>query len=134
MSNDPIRYYGYAVNPDELEDSDDGIEAILPDDKVVMVTSWLRIRAGAAGTGEGTTSSETWEWKFIRQAAQGTYKLVKSLPAAVKKEVARREQAKKPFKRFLQQVQFLGSQCMDDDELVSDILEMGVDEWLQSQK
>jgi len=129
----PISTNGFPITPDDINDESDGIEAILPTDKLVTLISWVRIRIGAAGTGESPTNSEVWQWKNEYQLPKGIYKIIKDIPEAVKLEAKQRESNKKPFKRFLQKMKFLGSQCVYDDGLLSDILEVGLVEWLKNQ-
>ena len=127
----PISAYGYPVSPYEINEDTPPVEAVLPDDRIVLLTGWSRIRVGAAGTGESTIVSEFWDWEEERQGIKGIYKLIKAIPVAVKIEAKRRKSNHKTYKQFLKNMEFLGLQCLEDDELSTEILKYGVNEWLK---
>jgi hypothetical protein len=132
-----MKFYGHngiLVQPDELEHEEDYLEAVSEDDKITHLTSHVRVRIGAAGTGEGTTSGEMWDWEHQEQAPEGFCKLIRELPALVEKVGDEREAAGRCHKQFRKDYQLLGAQLFWDDELRDEILEEGAENWLRRQK
>ena len=128
-----MRFYhsnGFLVYPSELTEEDDFIEAVSEDDRVVELIACTRIRVGASGTCEGTTSSLVWEWKNEKQMPKGFCALLRAIPAALNNAVEERKESGKPYKRWIETYRYLGYQLMDDDELLTEIMEDGLDEWL----
>ena len=129
----PMTSDGFPVNPEEIELEDDGIMAVLPDDRIVKVVGWMRVRVGAAGTGESASPSELWECILVEQGEKGLYGLIKGLREAVKAEIKRRESIRFRKAVFEREAFSLGAQLLWDRELVPEVLEDGIEEWLKGQ-
>ena len=121
---------GLPVYPDAINEDVDFVEAVSEDDKVVELVGCDRIRAGAPGTGEGCSISLVWHRQAEKQMPEGFCALILGLPAALERAVEARQAAGKPYKRWLQNHQYLSYQLMDDEELLAEILEDGIDAWL----
>ena len=125
---------GLPVFPDDINEDVDFVEAVSEDDKVVELVGCDRIRVGATGTGADCNVSYVWHRQAERQMPEGFCALILALPAALKRAVEARQAAGKPYKRWLQNLQYLGYQLMDDEELLAEILEDGLDAWLAQAK
>ena len=88
--NTYITKHGYRFIPDLLDDADDFVLVITPEDFVYKINESMRIRCGAAGTGETTGSSTTLYYDEKEENIPGIYKLIKNLPKNIKNELSRR--------------------------------------------
>jgi len=131
-----IDKYGYPPQPEELERTEDGLLAILPDDRIVMLMESTRIRVGNAGAGASSSVSLTWFWERERQGPKGLYDLIKGWREAVTMEWAVRCAIRKtsPPKRWLKYAQELIGQFVEDFELAEEIIAEGPAKWLSTAK
>lgn len=126
----PINFYGYPITPDEINEEVDYVEAVVPGDKIVKLTGHVRMTIGAAGTCETVTTSQRWYWEDEKQGPEGFYDLLKSVPKLVHKIANERREAGKPFKRFVNNFERFGYQLAHDDEILEEVVEMGLAKWL----
>lgn len=141
MENDKLQRsiidkHGYPPQPEDLERTEDGLLAILPDDRIVMLMESERIRVGAAGTCASVAVSVTWFWERERQGPKGLYDLIKGWREAVTLEWAVRCAIRKtsPPKRWLRYAQELVGQFVEDFELAEEIIAEGPAKWLSTAK
>lgn len=133
LQNSIIDKYGYRPHPEELEQTEDGILAILPDDRIVMLAESTRIRVGNSGAGASSLVSVTWFWERERQGPKGLYELVKGWRDAVNLEWAvrcttQKRRAKKTWLRYAHEV--IG-QFVEDFELAEEVIATGPAKWLR---
>ena len=76
----PLGPEGRPVSPDDLDDADDYILAVLPDDRIVCLIGHSRIRVGAASTNASTGVVGDWHWKHEIAGPAGLYSLIMDLP------------------------------------------------------
>lgn len=138
MENDKLQrsiiaHNGYPPNPEELARTEDGLLAILPDDRIVMLMESTRIRVGNSGAGASSSVSLTWFWERERQGPAGIYALIKELPKAVEHEwmVRCATQKSRARRSWYNSAQTLAWQCVDDFELAEEIIATGLAKWLE---
>lgn len=126
---------GYPPHPENLSDTEDGMRAVLPDDRIVMLIESTRIRVGNSGAGASSLVSVTWFWdeKRIIHGPPGLYKLLRGWREAVKMEwVVRCATQKRPRKSWLKTAEGLSYQLMSDFELAEEIIAEGAAKWLST--
>lgn len=123
----PLGSNGYRVEPESLDDSD-GILAILPDDRIVLLVGHTRLRIGQGhGCGNSCVQSD-WEWNSEQSAPEGLYKLIVGLPEAIKRRAGL--VAEKSRASWLKRTGTLGFQLMTDFDLAREVINNGVDSLL----
>lgn len=115
------------LRPDELEDENESSTiAVSPDDRILSVVAWQRIRTGAGGTAEGTIAAELWFWTSELGPFPGLYVRMTEFRGALRNEVARRASAgKRVTKRLLGDFEFIPSQVVKDPVLLHEIVTDG---------
>ena len=132
LQNSIIDKYGYRPHPEELEQTEDGILAILPDDRIVMLVESTRIRVGNSGAGASSLVSVTWFWERERQGPAGLYELVKGWRAIVEAEhLVYLATTKRPRKTWLRYAHEVIGQFVEDFELAEEVIATGPAKWLR---
>ena len=132
-----LAYDGYPPNPEALENTEDGLLAVLPDDRIVVLMESTRIRVGNSGAGASSSVSVTWFWDRERQGPAGIYNLIKELPKAVEHEwmVRCATQKSRAKRSWYNAAQTLARQCIEDcddaRELAEEIIATGLAKWLE---
>jgi hypothetical protein len=116
------------VSPEELEEGEEGVLAILPNDQVVELIEWMRIRVGHGGaTVGGTSSGQEWGYRVVSQAPIGLYERMKQFPGAVAQVRAERVAAGKRLKRWDSIIHVVGHEALTCPEIAAEVVEDG---WL----
>lgn len=120
----PIGTNGFPVEPDELDGSDDGIFAILADDRIVRLVGYNRIRCGS-GHGCGNSCEQVeWEFESERAAPKGMYELICGLPGLIESRAS--SMSPKAGLTWRKKVSTLGFQLMTDYNLAEEVINDGV--------
>jgi hypothetical protein len=126
----PLGPEGRPVSPDDLDDADDYILAVLPDDRIVCLIGHSRIRVGAASTNASTGVVGDWHWKHEIAGPAGLYSLIMDLPQSIDRECARREAEGEATAAWRKAVRTLAYQLMTDLDYTREVLEESGDAWL----
>ena len=127
----PLHPNGRPVDSSEINEDDESILAILPDDKIVRICGWQRTRVGGGIlSAETGTVTEQWFWEDEKQGPPGLYALIAGLPRAIETEKQRRISTGKAWKRWLETAACLGVQMIDDPDLWAEVMEVGLECWL----
>lgn len=125
-STQPLDFKGMRVTPDELEEGEEGVLAILPNDLVVELTEWTRIKVGHGGaTVGGTTSSDIWGYKVVSQAPIGLYERMRQFPEAISEVRAERIAAGKRMKRWDTLIYVVGHEALTCPEIADEVVTNG---------
>lgn len=129
---------GFKPMAEDINESVDHILAVTTDDMLVKIIEHVRIRVGAAGTGENPRVSGTFYWddKDSVQMPAGFYDMLTGYRAAVEKEIVARSVGKKNprVKRLREALKSLPTQLAWDHELLNEILADGLENWLREFK
>lgn len=125
----PLDFRGLSVSSEQLETEEEGVLAILPDDQVVMLVGWMRIRVGHGGvTVGGTSAGEEWEYQPVWRAPKGLYERMKSLTGEIAVVRAERAAARKSLKRWDATIYIIGHEALTCPEVAEEVVEGG---WLR---
>ncbi len=127
-SEQPLDFRGMRVSPEELDVGEEGVLAILPNDQVVELLEWMRVRIGNGGaTVGGTSSGEEWGYRVVRQAPSGLYARMQQFLGAVAQVRAERIAAGKRQKRWDSIIHVVGHEALTCPEIAAEVVEDG---WL----
>lgn len=118
----------------ELEDAEEPSVVVAPDDMVLFVTGWQRIRVGAPGTGEGSACArEVWEWQSHLGPFPGLYERMLGFPDALRADIARRSSGRRrPGRRLIESLEDLPAQVVEDAVLRDEVIAEGWESLLAS--
>jgi len=122
----PITYVGYRVSPEEIENSEEPILAVLDDDRRAYIFGYERIRVGnGLATVGGTTQSESWECHLMDEVQAGLYARMAEFPAAFAAERDRRIKANKGVKRYAVNAKVLSIDVLTERDIAQQIIDDG---------
>ena len=129
LINPPLDAYGLPVHYGELEDVEEGILAVLPDDRVVMLVGYTRVRVGGGICScEGSKVGLTWDFVVNHDPIPGLYVAMQGYRAAVHKEVTRRKKRSSKWEHSL----LVGYQALTDEEIATEAATDGWERILRS--
>jgi hypothetical protein len=128
----PITLYGLPIYPEELEESEIGVIAILEDDRIVNMVGWTRVITGCAGTCNSTSEGVVWEWNIESKCYTGLYKFLTNLLPTISKIKQEKIANKKPYKEWSKMAYSLGIDVLEDEELFNEIQSEGLENWLRN--
>jgi hypothetical protein len=129
LINPPLDAHGLPVHYGELEDTEEGILAVLPDDRVVMLVGYTRVRVGGGICScEGSKVGLTWDFVVQRDPIPGLYAAMSGYREAVAREVARRKKRSPKWACSL----LVGYQALDDEEIATEATTDGWERILRS--
>ena len=125
-----IRPDGLPFLPADVDEEEEYSLAILEDDRVVKIVAYLRVKVSDPCISSAAT--ERYFWDEEEQYPKGFHGLILNLKESIERAVERRKARRKPYKAWLRNFEFLGPQLIWDRELLDEIMETGIDKWLDS--
>lgn len=119
-------FSGRPITPDELEEEKEYILAVSENDSLVKLTGYYSARVDHE-------SGFLWFYIDEQKMPKGFSKLIKSWKKILSKEIQKRKNQNLPYKNFQKTFQFLGNQIVYEEDIRSEILAKGLENWLKEQ-